>query len=256
MEQLENLFTAARNARATLDSETAIKHYEEISALQPNSWEALFYLAVLKTNNIKYGEISNAAISIQNCLPRVFELINETIDDELLKKNAIKEVVNQCENTASWLKSVSGAYYDALTKQKNISVSILDVAMNMDSKRNARYESVERMSKVGNILCLCGNLIENIFGLKDKFYNELAIECWKEMLNYHFEHIKTYKVAMFDNASVQRFTEKIKSFDSSYEVPNIKPTEVRDYTIKGIIIALISLGIGLLIAWPMLRLYL
>ena len=32
-EQLENLFIAARNARETGDEKTAIKHYEDISAI-------------------------------------------------------------------------------------------------------------------------------------------------------------------------------------------------------------------------------
>ena len=71
-EKLQNLFIAARNARDTSDIDTAIRHYEEISAIEPNNWEAFFYLVVLKTNTVKYGEISNAAISVINCIPKVF----------------------------------------------------------------------------------------------------------------------------------------------------------------------------------------
>ena len=253
-EKILNLFTAARNARETGDDKTALKHYEEISALEPNNWEALFYLTVLKTNTVKYGEISNAAVSVINCLQKVFELINTTIDEDESKKKAVKEVTNQCSKTAAWLIRASGDYYNSITRN-DPSFSIMVAAVNMDAKRHARYESAQRMVQIGNILCACGNCIENTFGLTDEFYNKLAVDCWKAMLISHFEHIKLYKVAVFNDESIQKYAAKIKRYDSSYEVPDIKPTEKRDYTIKGIIIALIALGIGLLIALPMLRLY-
>lgn len=253
-EKLKNLFTAARNARDTSDGTTAIKHYEQISALDPNNWEAIFYLSVLKTNTIKYGEISNAAIAVQNCLPKVFELIKTTIDDENTKKKAVKEVVNQCSDTAAWLIRASGEYYNSIT-QNDPSFSVMTTAMNMDTKRHARYDSAQRMAKIGNIFCVCGNCIESVFGTVDEFYNRLAVDCWKAMLISHFEHIKIYKVPVFNDESIQKIARKIQKFDPSYEVPNIKPTEKRDYAIKGIIITLIAFGIGLLIAWPMIRLY-
>ncbi|MBR3968157.1 MAG: hypothetical protein IKJ93_01045 [Clostridia bacterium] len=253
-EKTLNLFAAARNAREAGDDITAIKHYEEISALEPNNWEALFYLTILKTNTVKYGEISNAAISVINCLPKVFELINTTIDDEEIKKDAVKMVTNQCNKTAAWLIRASGNYYNSITKN-DPSFSIMVAAMNMDSKRHARYESAQRMVQIGNILCACGNCIEKTFGLTDEFYNRLAVDCWKAMLISHFEHIKLYKVAVFNDETIQKYATKIQKYDSSYVIPNIKPTEKRDYAIKGIIIALIALGIGLLIALPMLNLY-
>ena len=251
-EKIFNLFTAARNARETGDDATALKHYEEISALEPNNWEALFYLTLLKTNTVKYGEISNAAVSVTNCLKKVFELINTTIDDDESKKIAVKEVTSQCSKTAAWLIRASGNYYNSITKN-DPSFSIMIAAMNMDSKRHARYESAQRAVQIGNILCVCGNCIENIFGLTDEFYSKLAVDCWKAMLIYHFEHIKLYKVAVFNDETIQRYAAKIQRFDSSYVLPDIKPTEKRDYTIKGIIITLIAFGIGLLIALPLLR---
>ena len=173
-ERLENLFIAARNARETGDEKTAIKHYEDISAIAPNSWEALFYLAVLKTNTIKYGEISNAAVGVCNCLPKVFELINTTIEDEKEKKDAVAEVQEQCGNTAAWLIRASGNYYNSLTRN-DVSFSILVAAARMDAKRHARYESAQRAAKIGNILCMCGNCIESVFGLNDVFLSEFGV---------------------------------------------------------------------------------
>ena len=149
-EKILNLFTAARNARETGNDSTAVKHYEEIIALEPDNWEALFYLAVLKTNTVKYGEISNAAISVVNCLPKVFKLISTTIEDEEEKKKAVKEVKNQCTKTAVWLIRANGNYYNALIK-KELTFDVMDAAMNMDAKRRVRYESAQRTAQINNI---------------------------------------------------------------------------------------------------------
>ena len=235
-EKLKNLLIAARNARETSDDETAMKHYAEVSALDPNNWEALFYLMVLKTNVIKYGEISNAAIGVTNCLPKVFQLINTTIQDEQEKKAAVQNVQKQCINTAAWLIKASGNYYNALTKN-DPTFSAFGAAMKMDQKRHARYDSANRAVNIGNIVGLCGNLIESTFGLEDAFYQNLAVACWKEVMNVHFGHIQTYKVAVYKEEYVQDVAAKIKRFDTAYETPTIKATEKRNYTIAGILLA-------------------
>ena len=51
-EELKNLYQAARTAREASDAGTALKHYEKISTLDPNSWEATFYLVTLKCHSI------------------------------------------------------------------------------------------------------------------------------------------------------------------------------------------------------------
>lgn len=251
-EKLNNLFTAARNARETSDDETALKIYEEISTIDPNNWEAFFYLVVLKTNSIKYGEISNAAISVINCLPKVFELINTTIKDEQEKKNVVKEVVSQCSKTASWLITANGNFYNSITNN-NLNFSVTTAAVNMDAKRKARYESAQRMANIGNILCACGNCIETVIGLEDEFYQKLAVDCWEAMLCTHFGHIKTYKVAVFNDEAINKFAAKVKQYKPSYELPDIKPTEKRNYNIAAILLTIAALGVGILIALPFLK---
>ncbi len=246
--KLEKLFQAARNARDTSDEETAIKHYEEISALEPNSWEALFYLVILKTKTITYGEISNVAVGVCNCIPKVFELINKTIVDEEEKKSIVKEVVVQCSKTAVWLVTANGNYYNELTR-KDLSFDLMTAAVNADAKRKARYESAQRMVNVGNIMCICGNVIEQTFGLDDQFYRDLAVSCWKEMLATHFGHIQYYKVAVFNEDSIAKYAQKIQKYEPAYEVPKIKATEKRNYTITALLIALGVFAISALWCW-------
>ena len=247
-ERVENLYIAARNARETSDEQTAIKHYEAISALEPNSWEALFYLAVLKTNTIKYGDISNVAIGVSNCLPKVFQLIHSSIDDEKVKKAAVAEVQKQCAKTAGWLIRVSGNYYNAVTKN-DPSASLMIAAVNMDAKRHARYDSAQRAVNIGNILCVCGNCIEATFGMEDTFYQRLAVDCWKAMLQVHIGHIQQYKVEVFADESVARISGKIRRYDPSFEMPKVKATEKRDYTIKGLLLVAAVVAVTLLWYW-------
>lgn len=247
-ERLENLFIAARNARETGDEKTAIKHYEDISAIAPNSWEALFYLAVLKTNTIKYGEISNAAVGVCNCLPKVFELINTTIEDEKEKKDAVAEVQEQCGNTAAWLIRASGNYYNSLTRN-DVSFSILVAAARMDAKRHARYESAQRAVKIADVLLVCGNCIEATFGLNDAFYQDLAIDCWEAALQVHVGHVQNYKVAVYDEEKVKRISAKIQKYDSSYETPTVKATEKRDYTVAAIALMVVAFVVVFLWYW-------
>ncbi len=246
--RIENLFIAARNARDASDSETALKHYEAISAIKPDSWEALFYLTLLKTDKITNGEISNAAVSITNCIPKVFQLINTTIANEENKKAAVQEVVDQCTEKATWLTSVNCNFYKVLTKN-DLSFDILSIASNLDSKRKFTYEFAEREAEIGNILSCCGDTIELIFGLNDKFYQTHAVEAWKFMLLYiHFKCIETVKVGVYDEEFVDKYFTKIKRFDSFFELPDIKPTEKRNYNTKAIIIILAALAIGIFCA--------
>ncbi len=254
-ERLENLFTAARNAREAANAETALKFYEEISAIDPNSWEALFYVPVLKAKNITYGEISNAAVDVTNCLSKVFEMIDTTIEDDKEKRAAAKEVVNQCGETAAWLIRASGQFYNSVTNQGSVSFGIFSAAMNMDTKRNAKYESAQRMLSIAKVLTRCGKCIESTFDVNDEFYKKLAAECWEVALAINFEHIKTYEVAVYDEEKLQKIVARFRKYNPSYVVPDIKPTERRNYTIKGIIMVLIALGIGVLITLPFWNLY-
>lgn len=257
MEELDRLFKAARNAREISDDVTALKHYEEISAIVPDSWEAMFYLVVLKTNTIKYGEIASAATSVINAIPKVFELIKTTIDDEQLRKDAVKEVVSQCYKTASWLTSASTNFYNSVTQGNGALAltGISGIGAAMDAKQKARYESAKRSANIANIMCVCGNSIEAYFDLNDQFYRDFAVFSWKKLLDMHYEHITLHKTAVFNDESVQKFASKIQEFDSSYTLPCIKATGNRNYNILGIILVILAFGVGILIALPYLNLY-
>ena len=213
--ELENLYKAARNARDASDDESALRHYEKISALDPDSWEAQFYLVILKTNSVKNGEIQSAAVSVINCLYKVLELIHENLSEESEKKEAVWEVVQQCRETAAWLTEASHSFYKSLTKGDGIMAltGLFGAITSATNVLTELSEDTERCATIANIMCYCGNYIEDIFDMKDEDYCTFAVWSWKQMLDFHTEYQQVHKTqALFDEESVRRFTQKINQY--------------------------------------------
>lgn len=184
MDELSRLYTAARNAVDTGDSATAFRHYERISLLDPNSWEALFYCVILQTEDIKNGEITNTALKIQKCLPKIFTLIKQSNLSEDEKFNAVKTVANKCEEKASTLISYSNNFCNslngingvvALTGIFNAIGSALDGAKHVDEDRL-------RCIIISGIVMDVANLIEKNFNTEDDRYKTIVIDAYESLL--------------------------------------------------------------------------
>lgn len=193
-EELKKLYQAARNAREISDFATAIKHYEKISAKDPNSWEALFYLVVLKANSITNGEIGSTAISISSSIHRVFQLVKETINEDKERKEAVQEIVSQCQLYAIALIQMSENFYRAVTKGNGVMAltGVTGALMSASHTGGALVENQTRYSHIANILCVCGDEIENNFEMSDSVYNKQALECWDLAIDFY----DTYKKSM------------------------------------------------------------
>lgn len=248
-ERLEKLFQAARNARETSDDATALKHYEEISAIIPNSWEAMFYLVILKTNKITNGEIASAAISVQNCLPKVFELIKDTIANEQDRKNAVKEVVDQCYETAMWLTSASENFYKSVTQGNGTmaATGIYGAALSLDATSKARHESRQRSIQISGIFVHCYAQIEMQFN-DDEFFKKQKAWLLEKTFDLHFRHIKFCKTAIYDKKAVETFYAELHKLNPNYVLPNIKATGNRNNIILGVTLTVIALAIGIMYA--------
>ncbi len=220
-DELEKLYQAARNARETSDDESAIRHYESISANDPSSWEALFYLVVLKTNSIKNSQIGSAAIGVSNCLPKVFELINSTISDEAEKKATVQEVVEQCYETASWLTNASESFYRSMTKGNGMMAltSISGALHSAVSTGTEIGEDQKRRLHAANILYYCGNLIESTFSMQDQDYRTLALWCWETVFEFNKLCKARHNSNMMDKDSIYRLASTIRKYDPTFVDP-------------------------------------
>ncbi len=226
--ELTNLYKAARNAREASDEESAIRHYEKISGMDPDSWEATFYLVILRTENIKNNQIESSAINVQNCLPRVFKAIKETVHNDEERKKIIWEVARQCHETATWLTSASHSFYSTVTKGSGLMAltGIMGAISSASSVGEALNEDSDRCLAAANILCVCGNTIEKTFDMNDTDYRSLAVWCWTKMMNFHTEY-STYHTTqtLFSFESVQKFNGKIAQYSMA---PGAQPNNIQN----------------------------
>lgn len=219
-DELQKLYQAARNARETSDDESALRHYESISAKDPNSWEALFYLVVLKTNSIKNSEIASAAVSVYSSLPKVFSLINETISDPQEKKAVVEEVIQQCLETATWLTSASHNFYKSMTQGNGLMAitGLFGAITSAGSTLSALTEDTNRCVTIANIMCYCGLYIEEEFDMEDPDYCGYAVWSWQKMLEFHDDYHKVHSTqVLFNDESLNRFNGKIRQYQAKLQ---------------------------------------
>ncbi len=226
-DELDKLHKAAKNAREISDYSVAIKHYETISAKDPNNWEALFYLSVLKIYSIKNGEIGSTADSISKCLPKVLELISD-IKDEEVRKQSVKEVAETCYNTSLVLFSATNAYYDNLTKGTGmialtgISGMITSGNMTVNASNTARAYCLN----IAQIMLDCGNNIESHFDMSDSDYTKYAVYCWEKVLLLNKMYKSKHNFDLYQNKSVTiSVADRIKKYDSNNNTANTTTEE-------------------------------
>lgn len=217
-DELKKLYQAARNARATSDDASAIRHYESISAKDPNSWEASFYLVMLKTNSIKNGEIASTALGVVNCLPKVFELIHSTESSEEGKKSAVDEVIKECYTTAFYLTSASNSFYKTLTQGNGAMMltGISGMIASASSSSKALSEDQQRCLYITEIMSACGDQIEKVFGLDDVDYLRCAIWSWKKVIEFD-ESFKAVHSLTSQNIFKPEYLQSLEAKISKYE---------------------------------------
>lgn len=217
--ELEKLYQAARNAREASDATTAIMHYENISSKDPNSWEALFYLTVLKTENIKNGEIGSSALKVANSLDRVIQLISENVDDDEKKQSALEEVYKKSEEVGVMLFLSSEAFCKSLKKGNGMMAltGIGGLITSATSSSNANHEHQIRCSYVANISSTFGDSVEKYFDMDNGMYRKFAIDGWKGYLSTNDLYKAEHKTNLFVDDFLKKYVDKIKKYIPNYE---------------------------------------
>ena len=213
--ELENLFKAARNARKTGNNQTAVMHYERISAIDPDNWESLFYLVILRTTNIKNSQIQSSAIRIYNCIPTIFKIINTKLNNDNEKKAAINEVILQCYTTATLLTNASHSFYKSLTKGDGLIAltGVYGATLTTCSVINALDEDAKRCFSIANIMVACGNNIEAIFNMNDADYRGFALYCWNNALGLHSNYSAVHTTqTLFNEDFLRTLNGKINTY--------------------------------------------
>ena len=202
--ELQNLYKLARIASSENNTENAAKYYEQILVKDPNNWEPNYYAIYYKSMNCKIAEISRAAKNVARCLLNVLVLVKKIQDSEQQGK-VVEEIF--ARNNA-----ISQMFFNAAKNHyENLDQSIQDKFLD---------DYLDNIAKTTQIMVFYGMNLEGLF---DEKYMYVAVESWKSAINIHKEKIKylTPKSQEEQVKIMEDFAEKIRKYDSTYELPEI-----------------------------------
>ena len=168
-DELANLYQIARRAKNDENAESAAKYYDMILVMDPDSWEATFYVVYFRAMQSNIINIQSAAISIYNCTDTVLNLIKNNVKEEAEQEAAVKEVVNR-------IKRICEILYTSATDHFGEFINIDDD----DNLIEYLYRVLASIYTIYN----SGNLLESIYGDK-KYACDLAVVMWKFGVSGH-----------------------------------------------------------------------
>lgn len=202
--ELANLYEIARRAKDTDNAENAAKYYDMILVKDPKSWEANFYSVYYRSMSCKIIEISSAAYNLNNSLPSVFAMLNNSFDvsnpEESEKKvSAITDIYKRTTKIA--LMFYNAAHNTFLN------------AMSTGNESFA-YDFIDRLNNAANLLYSLGDDGINSFG---EDYGVLSAEAWKAANKMFTDNTQWVNIAIpnWQNV-VNEYNTKIQKYDSSY----------------------------------------
>ena len=110
-EKLKNYYTLARRAKESNNAEDAEKYYDLIREENPDDWEANFFSGYYKALQCKVGEICYAAQAFTGCVHSSLVLIEENIQDDTERINAVKTVSDYMLQISKMLLATYSKHY-------------------------------------------------------------------------------------------------------------------------------------------------
>lgn len=231
--ELKNLYQAARNAREAGDYETAQRHYERISTLDPDSWEAVFYTVILRKCHLTNGQIESFANGVNNSLEKVFRLIAKNVENEDEKKGAVKDVCGELIVLSQSLTGASYSFYKACMKGNGVRAvtgGVLGAISSVGHLGDEITKDKDRRTAIVNFMYCAANCIEALFDMTDAQYKNYAIVMWKKCLELDDSCKADHGSTMLSSEGVKVIKDTIRKYDPSYgsaekEAENAEKTE-------------------------------
>lgn len=166
--ELENLYTLARRAKDTANTENAQKYYDMILPKDPNNWEPNFYSVYYQAMSCKLGAILSAATNVKNNVAVVGEMIatqyNGNINAEL--ESVVSEI---SQKLAEITQMFHNASYQHFLECMNTSI-------------NYAPEYVEICAQCTKIMYFWAATIESYWGDK---YGKYIAHAYSTGIEYH-----------------------------------------------------------------------
>lgn len=206
--KLANLYTLARRAVQNADWKAANSYYNTILLEVPNSWEAILLTPYTRRNG-KMVELLEYGIHMKNSIPHVLELIKQNVPENRLL-NAVKYVADCCDNYSSWIAA-------------NVEDQLRYYFSNNVHADVTRW--LETYYVAADIKYTVGQYILLYFGSADDEYEKIITKSIKAAIKLLDDYVccSGYLLGVSKkkaNEKIQKYTEKIQSYNPLYQVPN------------------------------------
>ena len=187
-EELKKLYTLARRAKESDNTENAVRYYTQIEMQDPESWEAYFYLIYFKARTTKIGEIHKDCKNLSNCFSTTFELLASSVTNNEERMSVLKAIIDDIhfigKIMVSSARSVSAPW--------EYWASVLEMMESLGDKILQSFPN----------------------------YPELAAQAWKTVIDV-FVSVVCYGEYKKDSPTAQVFTNKDYGVFSGYYIPDV-----------------------------------
>lgn len=169
--ELENLYTLARRAKDTNNSENAQKYYDMILPKDPNNWEPNFFSVYYQAMSCKIAGIASAASNVKNNLLVVGEMIATKFGNDKSTVNIeLEQVVCEVSNK---LAEITQMFHNA---------SYQHFRECMNTTINYAPEYVDICAQCTQVMYFWANVIETYWG--DNYGKYIAFS-YSTGIEYH-----------------------------------------------------------------------
>ncbi len=199
-EELKKLYTLARRAKESDNTENAVRYYTQIEMQDPDSWEAYFYLIYFKARVSKIGEIHKDCKNLSNCFSNTFELLASATQDKDERIAALRMIIADIKLIGEIMASSA----------KEITTPL----------EHLKYEAsvMEMMEKLGD------SILQTFPDLR-----HIAVEAWQTEIEVFISDVcwgkfdkdvyKFFTPGALTGYVIDNVARKIYEIDSSYEDP-------------------------------------
>jgi predicted Zn finger-like uncharacterized protein len=196
-EKLENLYTLARREYNNINFHDALKYYEMILLDDPNNWEPVFMIGLIKygQGNHDWEDIANDLTLFSNKIDESVKLLMESENEED-KSGILKNVIIKItSNLASKMKEAVDQKQDSLRKTDNWNDVNRQIYIDNINKIALLYEKIgdichqylpdEKTKTLQNWKLACA------YALSEVIHNQVAVKIMNEEPGYVPPPIKT-----------------------------------------------------------------
>lgn len=202
-DELANLYQIARRAKDDNNAENAAKYYDLILIKDPSSWEAAFYVVYFKAMECKIAQIQSAGTSVSNCIDTVLKLIKDNVSEPDKQRDAYFEVATSVISIANMLFNAAEKHY------KDIQTEI---------RYKYTQEWISNSFAAINCVYTLGDNLDLLFG-NEPDANKLSLMAWEAGVSWHRTIIGNLSNKDVNRDIINRYIEKIKKYDTSYNAP-------------------------------------